>query len=496
MHSYISTKKLFFLFSLSLIITSCKKDDDTPQEVIQEPTLLQWYVDSDTDGFGNPDSALGIQSTTKPNGYVSDNTDCDDSDIYINPSAEEDDYDGIDSNCDGKNEVVYQTFSKTYGTNEFETGSFIFDTSDGGFLTAGSQYSPTVNNFIGSYSFWVVKFDIEGNLEWEKSYGGPNDDSISVMKETSDGGYIMGGISTSEEGNVYINYGNFDWWVVKIDSSGNIQWVKTIGGSKRDELGDIIETEAGNYLLAGSSWSSDEDFIREGINSSGWFVMLENDGNVLWKSHFDDGYVTSTVELSDGTFFAVGYKFTASGTMTDIILYRLEATGTFLWTKIINTGFYQARLNSILLGPDNSILLGGNLLSAIQEQDYWLLNLTQEGDINWSKEFNGGRFDNISSITLANDKNSYFITGNETNANSSKNEAWLANYNLNGDLLWKNSFGGSKTDIVNDCIELESGGFLISGYTLSVDGDIIDKNEGENNSQDLWVLKLKPNGKL
>ncbi|QQY81470.1 putative metal-binding motif-containing protein [Tamlana sp. s12] len=459
------------------------------QDIIEEePTLIQWYIDGDSDGFGNPDINLGMMAELKPNGFVRNNEDCDDSDSSINPRANEDDYDGIDSNCDGINEVAIQTFSKTYGTNEYETGSFIFDTPDGGFLTAGSQYSPTVNNFIGSYSFWVVKFDIEGNLEWEKSYGGPNDDSITVMKETADGGYIMGGGSTSEEGNVQINYGNSDWWVVKIDSSGNIQWVKTFGGSKRDNLEDIIVTESGNYLLAGGSWSSDEDFKREGIGSSSWFVMLENDGNVLWKSHLDKRSVSSIIKLTDGTFFAAGHS------EKDLLLYRIEASGAILWTKIINTEYRSMRISSMILGPDNSIFIGGYIYSGVIEQDYWLLNLTQEGDINWSKEFNGDRFDNISSITLSKDKNSYFITGYEYNSDNNENEAWLANYNLNGDLSWKKSFGGSNFDILTCFSELESGGFLVSGFTKSMDGDIIDKSE--DNSRDLWILKLKPNGEF
>jgi hypothetical protein len=494
------TKSLFCFLALTLLLTSCKKDDNDPNEIIQEPTLLQWYVDGDTDGFGNPDTNIGKLAATKPEGFVMDNSDCDDTNEDINPDAEEDEYDGIDSNCDNIAEVIYPTFSRTYGTEENDISKFLFQTSDGGYLSAGDQFSPTIVNFKGDWDFWLVKFDSNGQIEWEKKYGGPDAEYMRSMKQTSDGGYIIGGESLSNEGNVYANLGKRDWWIVKIDSIGEIQWVKTIGGSDSDYLGDIIETNDGNYLAVGDSWSDDEDFILDIGTRSGWFVKLDNLGNILWKSNIISQEVDAVVELDDGTFFASGTKSTGA-IAHDITVYRIENTGEIRWSKELNTGFITATLKNILLASDESIQLAGSIFSEeANVNDAWLLNLSYDGDINRSKIFGGADQDVITSIITSKDASAYFITGHTTDriATRFSTNSWLKKYNINGDLIWENFFGGSIQDTFSDMLELNEGGFLVSGATNSFNGDIIDRNPEDmtGNSYDLWLLKLKPNGKL
>ncbi len=146
-------------------------------------------------------------------------------------------------------------WQKTFGGKKDDLGKSIQQTTDGGYIVAG--YSKSTNGDVtgnhGDADYWVVKLDASGTMQWQKCYGGTGADYGRVAKQTIDGGYIVAGYSKSVNGDVTGNHGNTDYWVVKIDSSGNIQWQKSLGGFSYDYPESIIQTIDSGYIVAGYS---------------------------------------------------------------------------------------------------------------------------------------------------------------------------------------------------------------------------------------------------
>jgi len=131
-----------------------------------------------------------------------------------------------------------------------DLASDIFQTSDGGYIFGASSTSQdgTFNANYGKADFWVVKLDQDGEIEWKKRFGGSQDDFFLTLKPTMDGGYIVGGRTKSKDFDLAKNYGNDDAWVVKLDQNGGIVWSKTYGGSGRDFVSEIVQSKEGGYI--------------------------------------------------------------------------------------------------------------------------------------------------------------------------------------------------------------------------------------------------------
>ncbi len=121
----------------------------------------------------------------------------------------------------------------------------IQQTSDGGYIVAG--YTESFG--AGDFDAWVIKLDAKGNVQWQKTYGGKDDDEAYSIQQTSDGGYIVAGYTYP------LCASDWDAWVIKLDARGNVQWQKTYGGKDDDEAYSIQQTSDGGYIVAGYTYS-------------------------------------------------------------------------------------------------------------------------------------------------------------------------------------------------------------------------------------------------
>ena len=135
--------------------------------------------------------------------------------------------------------------------------------SDGGYIVAGYSESNDgdINGNHGDKDYWIVKLNSSGNLQWQKSLGGSYDDWANSIAPTPDGGYIVAGQSASNDGDITGHHGYWDYWIVKLDASGNLQWQKSLGGSSSEYAYSIAPTPDGGYIVAGSSYSNDGDAV-------------------------------------------------------------------------------------------------------------------------------------------------------------------------------------------------------------------------------------------
>ena len=139
----------------------------------------------------------------------------------------------------------------------------------------------TGNN--GSNDYWIIKLDSSGNITWQKSFGGTLSDRAYCIQQTTDGGYIVAGLSYSNDGDVTGNHGDADYWVVKLDATGNITWQKSLGGTNQDYGYSIQQTTGGGYIVAGYSNSNDGDVTGNNGGVDCWIVKLDTVGNITWQ---------------------------------------------------------------------------------------------------------------------------------------------------------------------------------------------------------------------
>jgi hypothetical protein len=217
---------------------------------------------------------------------------------------------------DGSGNVLW---SKSFGHNQNNNFFSAVASPDGGWVLCGqaSSNSQDLSDFHGAVDYWVVKVDSGGNNVWQHAFGGSGSDIEPFLVKGVNGGYLVAGTSSSNDGNVSGNHGGNDVFVVRIDESGNISWAKSYGGSAFDEDFVAVATQDGNYLVGGNSQSSDGDVTggnRGGMDA--WLFELDDNGNILWQKSLGgtkDDYVWGIIEVSQGNFAFCGQSTSNDG---------------------------------------------------------------------------------------------------------------------------------------------------------------------------------------
>ncbi|MEO6166763.1 MAG: hypothetical protein ABIO98_04530, partial [Chitinophagales bacterium] len=268
-------------------------------------------------------------------------------------------------------------WQNTIGGNASDILVSSVQTNDGGYLLGGNSESGISGDKTeegkGDSDYWIVKLDAEGNLEWQNTIGGSNYDFLYSIIKTADGGYLLGGISESgiSGDKTEVNQGAADYWVVKLDDEGSIEWQNTIGGNGYDYLYDIIQTTEGSYLVAGHSFSGisgDKTEANQG-SSDYWILMLDASGNIEWQNSIggsSDEYLYSVIQTTDGGYLLGGDSYSglsgdkneASKGGLDYWVVKLDGTGNIEWQNTIG-GSSNDELKSVIQTNDGGYFLGG-----------------------------------------------------------------------------------------------------------------------------------------
>jgi hypothetical protein len=170
-------------------------------------------------------------------------------------------------------------WQKCLGGSSDDEAYSVQQVADGGYIVAGTT-SSNDGDVIGNHAqftrdYWILKFDNSGNQQWQKFLGGTDSEDVGAIQQTADGGYIVTGSAISNDGDVIGNHGSLDFWMVKLDINGNIQWQKCLGGTNIEIAHDIQQTSDGGYILAGETYTNDDGDVS-GIHTDIF-------GNVNWQ---------------------------------------------------------------------------------------------------------------------------------------------------------------------------------------------------------------------
>jgi len=250
-------------------------------------------------------------------------------------------------------------WQKSLGGSGVDMARSIQQTADGGYIIAGNSNSTDgdVTGNHGGVDFWIVKTSSQGGIEWQKSLGGSNHEVAYSIQQTEDGGYIVAGYSSSTDGDVSGNHGGEDYWVVKMNASGGIEWQKSLGGSGSERAKSISQTSDGGYIVAGYSSSTDGDVTGNQGNFDFWVVKLNAAGILQWQKSIggsDNDQANSINQTTDGGYILAGYSHSNDGDITgnhggsDFWVVKLEPDPLSVETFESSISIYPNPVSSVL----------------------------------------------------------------------------------------------------------------------------------------------------
>ena len=298
-------------------------------------------------------------------------------------------------------------------------------------------------------------FTVEAEVAiWIQAYGGTDKDYPQSVVETSDGGYAITGYTAS--------YGvGGDFWLVKTDSSGTALWNQTYGGIGSEVGHSVVQTTDGGYAIAGEtrySYSDSVDF---------WLVKTDSAGMVQWNQTYggpNDDYGWSVVQTTDGGYAIAG--FTQSyGVGTDFWLVKTDSAGIAQWNRTYGgpTGDFGA---SLVQTSDGGYAIAGRTNSYGVGNDFWLVKTDQSGAAEWNQTYGGPNYEEGHSVVQTSD-GGYAIAGHTNSYGTGDYDIWLVKTDDSGTVEWTQAYGGTGTDYWGIAVETSDGGFAIVGTTWS-----------------------------
>ncbi len=373
-------------------------------------------------------------------------------------------------------------WAKTYGGSYYDEARAIQQTSDGGYIVAGW----TESFGAGRADILVLKLDSDGQLEWQRTYGGSNTDRAYSIQQTSDGGYIVAGESAS-----FSNDGTFDMWILKLKSNGDIEWEKRYhqnGNYLHEGAFSARQTTDGGYIVVG--WMNS----NRGIDIIA--MKLVSDGSIVWQKdigkkpegvytndpHDDIAY--SVEQTNDG-----GYIIAATTTVPATVWYpvpwiiKLSSTGDIQWNKE-----FPSRLDtngkkfSIKQTSDGGYIYVASLYQSVGHSKVLVMKLNSTGGPEWAKTYHGDNWDNAFEINQTND-GGYIVVGRSNSFSGTiATELWLLKLSATGDIEWQKQYGDAHHDAMGFAVQQTSdGGYVVAGMSPG---------------NDFWVLKINPYGNI
>lgn len=356
-------------------------------------------------------------------------------------------------------------WTKTYGGAGKDVARSIKQTTDNGYIIAGYSTSDdgdvtghhgdssttTHGDSVYNNDAWVVKLAADGSIMWQKSLGGSGNEEAYAVVQTFEGDYLVAGATVSSNGDVSGYHGFHDGWLVRLSATGAITWQNTYGGSDYESIHDINQTPDSGFIVCGTSRTANGDVMQSHGSWDVWVFKTDRNGGLLWSKSY-------------------------GGTGSD---YGVSISGTFDGGYILSAG--SDSRNDQVTGNHNL-------------EDYWVVKLNDTGRIVWQKCYGTSDYDKAGKIIQTTDSG-YVIVGaggpndGDVTGNHGGGDFWIVKLTQDGNILWQKSIGGLSLEWAFDINQTSDGGYVVAGYTSSADGDVTGKHGTDFNS-DFWMVKL------
>ena len=387
-----------------IIFFSCKKDDDSFTSGFQGD--IDWVK---TYGGSQDDFARSVIPTLDGNFLVFGNTSSINGNI-VDKTIEVSDYWLLKLDFNG-NVIWSKTYGgsdEDVGQEVIQTtdGGYVI-------VGYSKSNDIDASNNEGQHDNWILKLDNNGNILWEKSFGFAGHDHAYSVIETMDGGLFMTGfldITASEgEGSTVRNFrhGIGEFWCHKLDANGNVEWRNYFGGSNNDRSFDVVQANDGGYVVTGFSESSDFDISNSNGSYDFWVIKINSEGDLIWEKSLGGSEIDqarSIIKTVDNAYIIAGNSFSNDGDIasnlgsSDFLLIKISDNGNLIWSK--NFGGSQFDFaTSINKSIDGYLVTGysksndNDVNRNFGENDYWVLKISESGGLIWQRNFGGSKLD-------------------------------------------------------------------------------------------------------
>ena len=361
-----------------------------------------------------------------------------------------------------------QLWARTFGGPFFDTTKVVKQSRDGGFIVGGA----TVSFSGGSSNLWLIKLDESGNQVWDQIYGGASDDDVLSIQEIDDG-YIIAGLTESYGG------GGEDFWLIRTTETGAEMWSRTYGGPDHDRAQSVQQTPDGGFVISGGTMS-----FESGLQDV-WLVRTDGNGHEIWSRTYGgswDDKAYTVLLADDGGYVLCGYRGVADGNF-DVWLVKVDQFGDIIWDRTFGGPGWDNSYSCLRARDGGFFLAGYNFSADNSDQDAWIIKTDERGDLQWERVFRGPGTDNIYSARETRDGG--FVLAGLSNAHGDGDfDVWLGRTDAGGNILWTRTLGGAEDDFGFSVDRTADGGFIVAGRTNSF-------GQGED---DGWVVRLGPVG--
>ncbi|UCD18554.1 MAG: hypothetical protein JSV44_06515 [Candidatus Zixiibacteriota bacterium] len=357
--------------------------------------------------------------------------------------------------CVGKGKIEPTLiFEKAFGGEKDDFGSAVALSPDGGYVIAGS----TRSHGSGMTDVYVIKTDRLGDVLGQTTFGGSNNDFGYGVAATPDGGYVIAGATSS------LGAGQSDVYLVRLDRNGDSLWARTYGGALTDEAWAVAVTADSGFIIAGSTYSfgaGDKDV---------YVIRTDSDGDTLWTRAFGgvvEDYARSVVTVADGGFVVVGSTYSFGSGDKDMYAIKLNASGDSIWAETYGKVAYERAFGIAPTLDRGFVICGSTHSTGVTGGETYLVKIDADGNQQWEKTY-GGQW--ARKVTQSTDGG--FILVGETltpfNPEVQYNlDIYLVKIDSDGELQWKQAFGGDQHEFGYDIVNASDGGFFVAGVTKS-----------------------------
>jgi len=366
-------------------------------------------------------------------------------------------------------------WNRRYGTPLQDNAYSVVQTEDGGYAIAGFTGS-----FNGPCDFWLVKTNSTGHMQWNRTYHNDYVDRAEALIETDDGGYALAGVTGPGSS-------DRDMWLVKTNSTGHEQWNHKYGysGRRNEYAYSIIQTDDGGYALAGTT-----EIPAQGYRGDCWLIKIDENGTMEWNQTYGGTWgasdiAYSVVQTDDGGYAMAGLTESFDARSGDFWLIKTNQTGHEQWNQTYG-GSYLEDAHSMVLTDDGGYALAGDTESfgagAPDFPDFWLVKTNRTGHMEWNQTYGGKAVDKAYSIVKTSD-GGYAVAGFTNDPSGAGDyDSWLVKTNSTGHMEWNKTHGDENYDRTWSMVRTDDGGYALAGYTESF---------GAVNG-DFWLVKLGP----